>query len=260
MIDRRELIILGCGASTGVPSIGCTRPICFSENPKNQRTRTGVWIPAPEGNFVIDTSPELRIQLTRERIMSVACAVFTHSHADHLFGLDDLRICGFRLERPIVLYCEEVVEQQIRQSFNYAFRVPPPDQHAFAVPQFEFIRIGTSPFTVLGQRVIPLRFLHGKLPILGFRINDVAFCTDVSFIPEETWPLLESLETLVLGALRPEPHATHFSVGQALAAIERVRPQRAYLTHLSGELEYEETNRSLPPHIRLAYDGLRIPF
>ena len=256
----RELIILGCGGSTGVPSIGCTRPVCLSDDPRNNRTRSGVFVPAPGGNFVIDTSPELRIQLVRERVAMVHAALFTHSHADHLFGLDDLRICGFRMGKAVDLFCEEAVERQIRQSFDYAFRPPDERAHAFAVPNFRFERVGLEPFDLLGQRVIPLRFLHGRLEILGFRINDFAFCTDVSGIPDETWPRLEGLDTLVLGALRHEPHATHFGVGQALAAIERCRPRRAFLTHLSAELDYEETNAALPPHVRLAHDGLRIRF
>jgi phosphoribosyl 1,2-cyclic phosphate phosphodiesterase len=258
-LRERELIILGCGGSVGVPAIGCESPVCLSDDPRNNRTRTGVFVPAPDGNFVIDTSPELRIQLVRERIPIVHAAVFTHSHADHLFGLDDLRICGFRLGRPIRLFCEEPVEKQIRQSFDYAFRPPPQDEY-HSVPNFEFSRIDLRPFEALGLEVLPVRLIHGRLPILGFRMNDVAFCTDASEIPEESWSRLEGLDVLVLGALRDKPHPTHFNLEQALDAIERLRPQRAFLTHLSTELDYEETNRRLPPHIRLAHDGLRIRF
>lgn len=259
IVAKRELIILGCGGSVGVPAIGCDSPVCLSDDPRNQRTRTGVFVPAPEGNFVIDTSPELRMQLVRERIPVVHAAVFTHSHADHLFGLDDLRICGFRLGQPILLYCEERVERQIRQSFDYAFR-PAPEAGYHSVPNFAFTRIGTESFELLGSKIVPIRLIHGTLPILGFRMNDLAFCTDASEIPEESWPRLQGLDVFVIGALRDKPHPTHFNLEQALEAIERVKPQRAYLTHLSTELDYEETNRRLPPHVRLAYDGLRIPF
>jgi phosphoribosyl 1,2-cyclic phosphate phosphodiesterase len=128
------------------------------------------------------------------------------------------------------------------------------------VPNFEFVRIDLRPFEVLGLELLPVRLIHGRLPILGFRMHDVAFCTDASEIPEESWPRLEGLDVLVLGALRDKPHPTHFNLEQALEAIERLRPRRAFLTHLSTELDYEETNRRLPPHIRLAYDGLRIRF
>ncbi len=256
----RELIILGCGSSVGSPSIGGFRAPGLENDPRNYRTRTGVLVPAPAGNFVIDTPPELRMQLVRERVPMVHAATFTHAHADHIFGLDDLRICSFRLPKPLPLYCDGPVERQLRQSFDYAFRPPPPGTHDFAVPNFEIVPIGLDPFEVLGQTVTPVRLLHGRLPILGFRIADFAFCTDVSEIPAESWPRLEGLDTLVLGALRQEPHATHFSIGQALDAIARLHPRRAFLTHLSADLDYEPTNRRLPPHVRLAHDGLRIAF
>jgi phosphoribosyl 1,2-cyclic phosphate phosphodiesterase len=209
---------------------------------------------------VIDTPPELRLQLVRERIPLVHAAVYTHAHADHIFGLDDLRVCGFKLDRPVTLYCEEIVERQIRQSFNYAFDDSIDPAHRFAIPRFAFERLTPEPFEVCGLRLTPIRLLHGRLPVFGFRIGDVAFCTDVSAIPDESWPQLEGLDTLVLGALRYRPHPTHFSVDQAVEVIERLRPRRAFLTHLSGDLEYEETNRKLPPGVELAYDGLRIAF
>jgi phosphoribosyl 1,2-cyclic phosphate phosphodiesterase len=256
----RELILLGTGTSVGVPVIGCRCPVCTSTNPRNQRTRTGVLVPAPEGNFLIDTPPELRIQLLRERVELIHAAVFTHSHADHIFGLDDLRIFGYRLDRAIHLHCEEPVERQLRAAFSYAFNPADPDAHHFAVPKLAFRRIGTEPLEVLGQLVRPIRLMHGKLPLLGFRINDVAYCTDVSHIPEESWPLLEGLDTLVIDALRDHPHPTHLSVAQALEVIERVKPRRAYFTHVSHSLEYEATNARLPDGVELSYDGQRIAF
>ncbi|QDT38075.1 Phosphoribosyl 1,2-cyclic phosphodiesterase [Stratiformator vulcanicus] len=257
---KRELIVLGSGSSVGTPAIGCETDACLSDNPKNNRTRTSVFVPAPYGNFVVDTPPELRIQLTRERIPIVHAALFTHSHADHIFGLDDLRICGFKLEAPVELLCEEPVEEQIRQSFNYAFSADTPPAHRFAIPKFAFRRVALEPFELLGVSVQPIRLLHGRLPVLGFRFGDVAFCTDVSEIPEQSWPLLEGLDTLVLGALRDRPHPTHFTIDQALEVIERVSPRRAFLTHISAEMEHEETNRRLPNGVELAYDGLRIAF
>ena len=256
----RELILLGTGTSHGVPIIGCHCPVCTSTNPRNNRTRTGVAVRTNEGTFLIDTSPELRIQLLRERIDVVHAVIYTHSHADHLFGLDDLRLFGYRLKRAIPLYCEAVVEAQIRAAYSYAFETQDPDQHYGAIPQLELRRIGVAPFELLGVRVQPIRLMHGKLPILGFRIGDVAFCTDVSFIPDESWPLLDGLDVLVIDALRDEPHATHFGVSQALEAIERVKPKQAYLTHVSHYLEYTATNARLPKGVELSYDGLRIPY
>ncbi len=255
-----ELIITGCATSVGVPVIGCDCETCRSTNPKNHRMRTGVVVKAPEGNFVIDTGPELRLQLVREHIPVVEAAVFTHNHADHIFGLDDLRICGHRLDRPIPLYCEEPVEKAIRRSFYYAFEDEESlNTHKYALPRLRFERIDEEPFRLLGLTVRPIRLMHGKLPVLGFRINDVAFCTDVSFIPDSSWPLLEGLDVLILDALREKPHPTHFSLGESLEVVRRLKPRRAYFTHLSCSLEYEETNAKLPPHVELAYDGLRIP-
>lgn len=258
--ESREMILLGTGTSHGVPLIGCHCPVCRSTDPRNNRTRTGVAVRTGEGTFLIDTSPELRIQLLRERIDVVHAVVYTHSHADHLFGLDDLRLFGYRLKRAIPLYCEEIVEKQIRAAYSYAFTPPSPDLHYGALPQLELRRIGLEPFDLLGIQVQPIRLIHGKLPVLGFRVGNVAFCTDVSFIPDESWPLLQGLDVLIIDALRDEPHATHFGIPQALEAIERVQPKRAYLTHVSHYLEYSETNARLPAGVELAYDGLRIPF
>ena len=255
----REMILLGTGTSVGVPVIGCDCGVCTSPDPRNNRMRTGVAVNAPAGTFVIDTPPELRLQLVREKIPLVHAAVFTHGHADHIFGLDDLRICGYRLERAIPLYCEESVERQLAQAYHYAFVPPDPEAHHFAVPKLEFRRIGLEPFELLGQTVVPIRLWHGRLPVLGFRLNDVAFCTDVSTIPDESWPLLTGLDVLVLDALRDAPHPTHLSVPEALEVIERLRPRQAYLTHISHSLEHAATNARLPRGVELAYDGLRIP-
>jgi phosphoribosyl 1,2-cyclic phosphate phosphodiesterase len=256
----RQLILLGTGTSVGVPVIGCDCDVCTSTNPKNRRTRTGVFVAAPEGNFVIDTPPELRLQLVREKVAIVHAALYTHSHADHIFGLDDLRICGHRLDAPVLLYCEPPVEQQLRESFSYAFNPPHPNAHRFAIPRLEFRRIDTAPIELLGLEIQPIRLLHGNLPLLGFRIADFAYCTDVSQIPEKSWPLLENLDVLVLDALRETPHPTHFSVEQAIEVVERLKPRQTYLTHVSHALEHDATNARLPAGIELAYDGLRIAY
>ena len=256
----RELILLGTGTSHGVPVIGCHCEVCESTDPRNHRTRTGVAVRTPQGTFLIDTSPELRLQLLREKIDLIDSVIYTHSHADHLFGLDDLRLFGYRLEHPVKLYCEENVERQIRASFSYAFAPHNPELHFGAIPLLEFQRIGVAPFELLGERIQPIRLIHGQLPVLGFRIANVAFCTDVSFIPEESWPLLEGLDVLIIDALRDQPHATHFGIPQALAAVERVKPKRTYLTHVSHYLDYTTTNARLPPGVELSYDSLRIPY
>lgn len=257
--NRGEMILLGTGTSVGVPMIGCDCAVCQSDNPKNQRTRTGVAINTPRGTFVIDTPPELRLQLVREKVKLIEAALFTHGHADHIFGLDDLRTSGWKLSRPIPLFCEESVERQLRLAFSYAFEIPHHDLHPGALPKLEFVRIGLDPFEVLGQHVQPIRLLHGRLPVLGYRINDVAFCTDVSHIPEESWPLLEGLNVLIIDALQDNPHPTHFGIAQSLEVVERVRPRRTFFTHVSHKLDYDATNARLPTGVELAFDGLRVP-
>lgn len=212
------------------------------------------------GEFVIDTGPELRLQLVRSGAQLVRAAIFTHAHADHIMGLDDLRIFGFRLDEAIPLYCEELVELQLRQMFAYAFGDPATHSHKFAAPKLCFHRIEPGvPFELLGQSVLPIRLKHGDLPILGFRIGNVAFCTDVSTIPAESRELLKGLDVLILDALRHEPHPTHLSVSGAVRLIQQLQPRQAYLTHMSHELDFEKLSAVLPAGIAPAWDGLRFP-
>ncbi|MFH5806840.1 MBL fold metallo-hydrolase, partial [Alienimonas sp. DA493] len=258
---RRELILTGTGGSVGVPAIGCDTPACRSEDPRDARTRCGVLVPAPRGNFVIDTPPELRLQLVRERVPMVHAGIFTHGHADHVTGLDDLRICSFRLDSPLPLYCEPDVGEQLRTMFGYAFREPPAGAHSFAVPRFSLQ--GLEPgraVDVLGLKVLPVRLNHGRMPILGFRFGSFAYCTDVNEIPEESYRQLRGVKTLVIDALRDRPHATHFSIGEALEAAERIGAEQTWLTHISTDLLHAEVESRLPPHVRPAHDGLRLKF
>lgn len=252
------MTLLGTGTSMGVPMIGCDCEICQSTDPKDNRTRSGVAIQNGDHCFLIDTSPELRVQLLRERIKMVEAVVFTHAHADHIMGLDDLRIFGWKLKQDTPLYCEESVEQTLRSTFSYAFHEKIPNS-LHSRPNLDFVRIGTEPFEVCGLTVQPIRFIHGCLPLLGFRLNDVAFCTDVSQIPDESWPLLEGLDTLILGAIRDEPHPTHFNIEQALEVVDKVKPKKTYFTHIAHTLGHAATNARLPCHVELAYDGLQIP-
>ena len=253
-----QMILLGTGTSVGVPAIGCGCDVCRSTNPRNHRTRSSAILGLPQGNLLIDTSPDLREQLLREQVGIVHAVVYTHEHADHVFGLDDLRLMQFHLGGPVPLYCEARVEDRIRKSFDYAFK-PPAEQHAGAVPQLVFRRIGLESFDVLGARVTPIRLMHGKrLEILGFRIGNVAYCTDASEIPAESMERLAGLDVLVLNALRPRGHATHFSLEEATAISRALAPRQTYFTHMSHELEHDSTNASLPPGMALAYDGQRI--
>ena len=254
-----EMIIMGTGTSVGVPVAGCRCAVCRSQNPKNQTTRTGVLIRGPQGEFIIDAGPELRLQLVREDARLIQAAVFTHAHADHILGLDDLRIFGYQMNAAVPLYCEEPVESQIRQTFSYAFTDCATHSHQFDAPKLRFERIVPGKvFTVLGIEILPIRLKHGDLPVLGFRIGSTAFLTDMSTIPADSKDLLHGLDTLVIDALRKEPHPTHLHVNAAVRLIHQLQPRQAYLTHMSHDLEYDALRNELPDGIEPAYDGLKI--
>jgi phosphoribosyl 1,2-cyclic phosphate phosphodiesterase len=256
---RGQMVVLGTGTSVGVPMIGCGCDVCRSANPRNRRTRCSVILGLPEGNLLIDTSPDMRQQLLREQIGIVHAVLYTHEHADHIFGLDDLRLMQFYLGGPVPLFCEPVVEARIRKSYDYAFQ-PADELHRGAIPQLEFRRIGLEPFDVLGTRVTPFRLKHGKrFDVLGFRISNVAYCTDANEIPPESMQQLRGLDVLLLDALRHRGHATHFSLAEAIQVAGELAPRQTYFTHMSHELEQDATNAALPTGMALAYDGLRIP-
>lgn len=240
--------------------LGCECDVCLSTNPRNHRYRCAVLIRSAQGNILVDTPPELRLQLLREKVPVVHSILYTHYHADHLFGLDDVRPFPKKLGGPVPLYCNAETERKIREAFAYAFRPEVEQQPSGYVPKLTFRRIEDNPFTVLGQRVVPISLIHAHFDVLGFRFDDVAYCTDVNRIPPESWSRLEGLRVLVLDALRYKPHPGHFSLDEALEVVDRVKPARTYFTHMSHELEHEATNRRLPKGVELAYDGLTFEF
>jgi phosphoribosyl 1,2-cyclic phosphate phosphodiesterase len=220
-----------------------------------------VLLALPAGNLLIDTTPEMRIQLLRERIRRVHAIAFTHHHADHLFGLDDARLFPKWIGGPVPVFCEQETEDCIKRTFSYAFREGTEHWPAGFVPKIHFVRIAPgAAFEAVGERVLPIRLEHGPFSVLGFRIGDMAYCTDVNCIPESSWGSLEGLDTLILDALRIEPHPTHFSLDEAIAVIRRLRPRRTLLTHLSHGFDHAATNAQLPPGVSLAYDGLQVEF
>jgi phosphoribosyl 1,2-cyclic phosphate phosphodiesterase len=260
MAGNRTFTFLGTGTSVGVPMVGCDCAVCTSTDPRNNRYRCAVLIGLPQGNVLIDTPPELRLQLLREKVRLVHAVLFTHYHADHLFGLDDVRPFPRLLGGAVPLYCAADVERKIREAFSYAFRHEAEQLPLGYVPRLSFVRIDDDPFTVLGQRVVPIPLIHAQFNVLGFRFDDVAYCTDVSKIPPESWPRLEGLKVLVLDALRYKPHPGHFNIDQALEVIDRLKPERAFFTHMTHDLDHETVNRQLPSHVQLAYDGLSFEF
>jgi len=252
------MILLGTGTSVGVPAIGCGCAVCQSDDPRNQRTRASAILGLPEGNLLIDTSPDLRTQLLREKIGIVHSVIYTHEHTDHVMGFDDLRLFQFYLGHPVPVYCNQRVYARLATAFDYAFD-DKPKTHAGAAPKVEVNLIETDPVKILGAEVVPIPLKHGpKFDVLGFRIGNVAYCTDTSEIPESSWPLLEGLDILVLDALRPEPHVTHFTIDQAVEVAQRLGVKQTYFTHCACKVDYEQVNRDLPAGIEVGYDGLQI--
>ena len=254
-----RLVFLGTGTSHGIPMIGCGCPTCTHANDKNRRTRCAVVLGLPDGNLLIDTPPDLRIQLVREGIGLVHSLLYTHAHADHLFGLDDVRVFPRYLGHNLPVYCEEHVEETIRRAFHYIFDPAVQGYPAGGIPKLSFRRVSCEPFDVLGATAVPVRLLHGRHDCLGFRFGNVAYCTDTKQIPPESMSLLGGLDVLILDCLRHTPHVTHMGMDEALEVVGRLAPKRAIFTHMSHDLEHEATSRALPDRVELAYDGLQVP-
>ena len=253
------MILLGTGTSVGVPAIGCGCDVCQGGDPRNNRTRASAILGLPDGNLLIDTPPDLRLQLLREKIGIANAVIFTHEHSDHIVGFDDLRLFQFYLGHPIPVYCNEAVESRLKKAFDYAFD-DGLQTHAGAVPAIELIQIAYDPISILGETVIPIPLKHGpNFEVLGFRVGNVAYCTDVSEIPPSSRDLLQGLDTLVLDALRPAPHVTHLSIDQAVKIARQLEAKQTYFTHCACSVDYARVNETLPTGIEVGYDGLSFP-
>ena len=253
--ERARVTFLGTGTSHGVPMIACECATCTSADPRDQRLRPSVLVDLPGGrSLLIDAAPDLRAQALRHGIRRIDAILFTHAHADHVLGLDETRRFTALQGCAMPCYGDPETITEIRRVFAYAFRSV---QQGGGVPRLELIPV-TAAFEAAGQRVVPVPVLHGDLPIYGYRLGSFAYLTDCSRIPESSWPLLEGVRVLVIDALRDTPHPTHFTVGQALEAVERVAPDRALLTHVSHDLGHAATSSRLPPRVELAYDGLSV--
>ncbi|TVT43228.1 MBL fold metallo-hydrolase [Hymenobacter setariae] len=251
------ITFLGTGTSSGVPMIGCNCPVCRSLDPRDQRLRVAVHLAVEGRSLVIDTGPDFRQQMLRARVSHLDAVLFTHEHKDHTAGLDDIRAFNFRQQQEMPVYAEPRVINQLKQEFAYIFA----EQKYPGVPQVRLhpIEADDQPFDVAGVAVQPLRALHYRLPVLGFRVGSFAYLTDANFIGPETMEQLRGADTIVLNALRREPHISHFTLGQAVEVLENLGPRRAYLTHISHQLgRHREVEAELPSWIRLAYDGLKI--
>lgn len=246
--------LLGSGTSHGVPVIGCTCPVCSSKNPKNKRTRSSIFVENEQVNLLIDTATDFRTQAIREGIERVDAVFYTHTHADHLHGIDDLRQLSRR--NPIPIYASPPNIAEIESRFPYIFRDSPyPD----GKPRVSPLPFHDSPVRIGGMAVQPVPVLHGSLPVHGFRIADFAYLTDCSSIPPASYELLDGIDTLVIDALRHKPHPTHFTVAEAIEAGRRIGAREIYLTHICHDLEHEQLERELPEGVFPGYDGLKIP-
>jgi phosphoribosyl 1,2-cyclic phosphate phosphodiesterase len=251
------LTVLGSGTSMGVPTIGCTCAVCHSPDPRDRRTRPSVLVEYDGRSVLIDTTPDFREQAIRERIRRLDAVIYTHSHADHILGLDDLRPLSFhREEGRIPLYASEEVARTVRHVFSYIFE----EAYKFGgLAKVELKNID-GPLELWGARFDPVRILHGDAPIFGFRFGSAAYLTDFSEIPAESMARLRGLDILFLDALRHKPHPTHSTVENSLRLVDELRPQRAFFTHICHDLPHEATNALLPAHVKLAHDGLKLQF
>jgi phosphoribosyl 1,2-cyclic phosphate phosphodiesterase len=249
-----RVTFLGTGTSHGVPMIGCACAVCRSSDPKDARLRSSIYVEVPgHARILVDTSPDLRQQALRHQISRLDAILFTHAHADHVLGLDELRRFNAVKGAPIPCYAATETWPPIRQMFHYVFDAA--TQRGGGIPEIDARDI-SGPLTIGGVRVVPVPVWHGRLPVLGFRFGSFAYLTDCNRIADGSWALLEGVETLVVDALRERSHPTHFTVDEALAVVSRVAPGRAYLTHIAHELGHAATNARLPAGVELAYDGL----
>lgn len=250
-----KITVLGSGTSMGVPTIGCDCGVCTSPDPRDNRLRPSILVTVNGRNILIDTTPDFRTQALRARIRRVDAILFTHEHADHIMGLDDVRPFNFLQREGIPIYGSPEVLERIRRSFQYIFDGQRKESN---VPRLTCNELDGQPFELFGETVVPVPVLHGSYPIYGFRIGRAAYLTDHSEVPEESLALLEGLDVLFLDALRYKPHPTHSTVERSLETARRVGARRVFFTHICHDLPHARTEERLPPHVRLAYDTLEI--
>jgi len=258
-----KITLLGTGTSHGVPMIACDCAVCRSTDPRDKRTRPSILIEIAPGespplaravkNVLVDTSTDLRAQALAHDVRRVDAILFTHSHADHVMGLDEVRRYNILQRDAIACFADERTIVDLRRTFDYIFNPPPGPSGG--IPQLTLFQIA-GPFLLGGVEFVPVPVLHGRRPILGFRVGSFAYLTDCSRIPDSSWALLEGVRTLVLDALRERPHPTHFSVDEAIDAARKIGAARTYFTHVCHDLPHAATCARLPAGIELAYDGL----
>src|SRR5437773_9888756 len=254
---KATLTVLGSGTSMGVPTIGCDCAVCHSSDPHDRRTRPSVLVEYDGRVVLIDSTPDFYQQAIREHITHLDAVLYTHTHADHILGIDDLRPLSFA-HKPgrMPLYADPLAAEFLRNMFRYIFDA---DYKFGGLPQVEMKPID-GPVELFGARFEPITVIHGETPILGFRFGSAAYLTDHSAVPPESLDRLQNLDILFLDALRYKPHPTHSTVEQSLATVARLKPQRAFFTHICHDLPHEKTNAALPANVKLSYDGMKLEF
>jgi phosphoribosyl 1,2-cyclic phosphate phosphodiesterase len=250
-----KLTFLGTGTSTGVPVIACNCDVCMSLDLKDKRFRTSAMLSLGDSNIVIDCGPDFRIQMLRHKVDNIDAVLFTHAHRDHIAGLDDIRAFNYILNKTIDVYGSAETLSSLREQFPYIF-VP---GRYFGVPQLTMNTIHDQPFRIGPWEFLPIEVMHQDLKVYGYRIHDLTYITDANFISEDQLRKVKGSRVLVLNALRNSRHVSHFSLEEALQIINEIKPEKAYLTHISHFLgRHEIVESKLPPGIHLAYDGLQI--
>ena len=250
-----EITFLGTGTSQGVPVIGCDCEVCLSTNPKDKRLRSSILINVDGNTLVVDTGPDFRQQMLREKVNKLNAVLFTHSHKDHTAGLDDIRSYNFRSKRPMEIFCSNDVLSALKMEFSYIFA----DFKYPGVPKVNVNLIDNTDFKINNTIITPIKALHHKLPVHGFRIKDFVYLTDVSEISDDEKKKMLNADVIVLDSLRKEPHLSHLCLQQSIDLIKELSPKKAFLIHISHLMGlHDEINAQIPSNISLAYDGLKI--
>ncbi|WP_282126866.1 MBL fold metallo-hydrolase [Marinifilum flexuosum] len=250
-----KLTFLGTGTSQGVPIIACKCPVCLSENKKDKRLRTSVLIHVDNQNIVIDSGPDFRYQMLRAGVENISAILFTHEHKDHTAGLDDIRAFNWVNKTAVNIYAERRVQESLKKEFAYVFaefKYP-------GIPQMNLIEVTKQAFRINGTTIQPIRAMHLKLPVYGYRIGDLAYITDANYISPEEMEKLKGIKVLVVNALRKEKHISHYNLSEALDLVNELKPEKAYFTHISHQMGfYDDVQAELPANVYLAYDELTI--